>query len=87
MHNIGKVVRLIAELESNDFAFFSVKVSIMCRCYGNLRFTVIAALLVIAGVCRGQENEFAGVPDVVRAVIERETKGFEIEDIGLFHNL
>jgi hypothetical protein len=58
-----------------------MKVTIMYRGFENLRFTVIVAVLVLAGVGSGKDDEFSGVPQAVRATIERETKGFEIEDI------
>ena len=58
-----------------------MKVTIMYRGFENLQFTVIIAVLVLAGVGSGKDDEFSGVPQAVRATIERETKGFEIEDI------
>ncbi|MHC4061968.1 MAG: PepSY domain-containing protein, partial [Planctomycetota bacterium] len=53
----------------------------MCRGFENLGFAVIVAVLVLCGVGSGEDDEFSGVPQAVRATIERETKGFEIEDI------
>ena len=58
-----------------------MKVSIMCRGFENLGFAVIVAVLVLCGVGSGEDDEFSGVPQAVRATIEREAKGFEIEDI------
>jgi len=58
-----------------------MKVSIMYRGFENLGFAVIVAVLVLGGVSSGEDDEFEGVPQAVRATIERETKGFEIEDI------
>jgi len=58
-----------------------MKVSIMCRGFESFRFAVIVAVLVLCGVGSGEDDEFSGVPQAVRATIERETKGFEIDDI------
>jgi hypothetical protein len=53
----------------------------MCRGFENLRFTVIVAVLVVAGVGSGKDISLSEVPQPVRDTIERETKGFEIDDI------
>jgi hypothetical protein len=58
-----------------------MKVSIMYRSFENLRFTVIVAVLVIAGVSSGKDVSLSELPEAVRVTIKRETKGFEIEDI------
>jgi hypothetical protein len=53
----------------------------MCRGLENLRFTAIVAALVLASVGSGKDVWLSELPQAVRVTIERETKGFEIEDI------
>jgi uncharacterized membrane protein YkoI len=42
---------------------------------------VLILVLLVVGVSGGRDISLAELPEVVRATIERETKGFEIEDI------
>jgi len=58
----------------------------MYRGFGNLRFTVIGAVLVIAGVVSGKDSLLSELPQAVRVTIEHETKGFEIGDVGRENN-
>jgi hypothetical protein len=53
----------------------------MYRGFGNLRFTAIVAVLVLSGVSSGKDVSLSELPEAVRVTIERETKGFEIDDI------
>ena len=54
----------------------------MCRCFENLRFAAIVALLLLmVSVSYGEDITLAELPEAVRITIEQETKGFEIEDI------
>jgi len=54
----------------------------MCRCFENLRFTaIVAVLLLTVSVSYGEDITLAELPEAVRITIEQETKGFEIEDL------
>ena len=53
----------------------------MYRGFENLQFTVIVAVLVLAGVGSGKDSSLSELPQAVRITIERETKGFEVDDI------
>jgi hypothetical protein len=68
LHNIDKVVRLIAESESNDLAFFSMKVSIMYRGFESFRVVVIVAVLVLCGVGSGKDVLLSELPEYDRQV-------------------
>jgi hypothetical protein len=81
MHKIGLSARLAVLPEFDDFSFFSMKVPIMYRGFENFRLALIVVVLLVAGVSQGEAISLSELPQGVRATIERDTKGFEIDDI------
>ena len=83
VHKTAVLVRLLALPEFVNFALFSMKVFIMYRGLENLRVTVIVAILCVAGVSSGKTVSLSELPQAVRDTIEREAKGFGVENIDL----
>ncbi|MHC4478011.1 MAG: PepSY domain-containing protein [Planctomycetota bacterium] len=55
----------------------------MYRGFENSRLVLIAVVLLVVSVGQGKDVSLSQVPQAVRATIERETRGLEIEDIDL----
>ena len=53
----------------------------MLRDFGNLRFLLIFVVLVVVSVSQGRDVLMSELSPAVRATIERETKGFVLDDI------
>jgi len=53
----------------------------MDRNFGRFGLALAVAVLLVGGVSKGDDSSLSNLPQAVRATVERETKGFEIDDI------
>ena len=75
--------RIISCLVGSLFESFNplVESAIGLREFRSLRFACAVVVLLVVSFSRGKDTSLSELPSAVRATIERETKGFEIDDL------
>ena len=76
--------RIISCLVGSLFESFNslVESAIRLREFRSLRFAFAVVVLLVVSLSQGKDTSLSELPSAVRATIERETKGFAIEEIN-----